>query len=148
VRVYPYGVSRNRLEKAIRDLKVPAAITKTWHDADAVIALKAHYRREPGRLRDAIDHNKPTFVVRSNTQVQVEAVLRQMFDLSSESEETAALREAEEGAERVMELGEPVELLPQNAYVRRLQHQLVESLSLTSASVGTEPYRRIRITKD
>jgi stage III sporulation protein SpoIIIAA len=148
VRIYPYGVSRNRLEKAIRDLKVPATITKTWQDADAVIALKAHYRREPGRLRDAIDNNKPTFVVRSNTQVQVESVLRQMFNLSSESEEGAALREAEEGAARVLELGEPVELMPQNSYVRRLQHQLVESLDLNSVSIGTEPYRRIRITKD
>jgi predicted RNA-binding protein Jag len=40
-----------------------------------------------------------------------------------------------------------VELLPQNAYVRRLQHQLIESLALNSSSVGVEPYRRIRITK-
>jgi stage III sporulation protein SpoIIIAA len=147
VRIYPYGVSRNRLEKSIRDLRVPATISKTWQDADAVIALKAHYRREPGRLKEAIDHNKPTFVVRSNTQVQVEQVLRQMFDLSGETEEAAAMQEAEEAAERVQETGEPLELLPQNAYVRRLQHQLIESLALNSTSVGVEPYRRIRITK-
>ena len=148
VRIYPYGVSRNRLEKAIRDLKVPAIITKTWQDADTVIALKAHFRREPGRLRDAIDHNKPTFVVRSNTQVQVEHVLRQMFSLQDESEEAAAMREAQEAVERVQETGESVELAPQNAYVRRLQHQLAESYELSSVSVGTEPYRRIRISKD
>jgi stage III sporulation protein SpoIIIAA len=147
VRVYPYGVSRNRLEKAIRDLRVPAAIAKTWQDADAVIALKAHYRREPGRLKEAIDHNKPTFVVRSNTQVQVEQVLRQMFALSGESEEAEAIREAEEAAGYVLETGEARELLPQNAYIRRLQHQLVESLNLNSTSVGVEPYRRIRITR-
>ena len=147
VRIYPYGVSRNRLEKAVRDLRVPATISKTWQDADAVIALKAHYRREPDRLKEAIDHNKPTFVVRSNTQVQVEQVLRQMFDLSGESEDAAAMQEAEEAAERVMESGEPVELLPQNAYVRRLQHQLIESMDLNSISIGVEPYRRIRITK-
>src|SRR5262249_33180134 len=74
IRIYPYGVSRSRLEKSIRDLKVPAQITKTWDDADAIIALKAHYRREPARLKDAISNNKPTFVVKSNTQVQIEAV--------------------------------------------------------------------------
>jgi stage III sporulation protein SpoIIIAA len=147
VRIYPYGVSRNRLERAIQDLRVPAAIAKNWQDADAVIALKAHYRREPGRLREAIDQNKPTFVVRSNTQVQIESVIRQMFDQAENPEEAAALREAEEGVERVMELGEPVELLPQNAYIRRLQHQLIESHNLTSLSIGTEPQRRIRITK-
>lgn len=147
VRIYPYGVSRNRLEKSIRDLRVPATISKTWQDADAVIALKAHYRREPDRLKEAIDHNKPTFVVRSNTQVQVEQVLRQMFDLSGETEDAAAMQEAEEAAERVLETGEPEELQPQNAYVRRLQHQLIESMDLNSVSIGVEPYRRIRITK-
>jgi stage III sporulation protein SpoIIIAA len=147
VRIYPYGVSRNRLEKAIRDLKVPASMTKTWQDADAVIALKAHYRREPGRLKDAIDGKKPTFVVRSNTQVQVEAVLREMFNLNDESDEAGALREAEEAAERVMETGEPVELMPQSSYIRRLQHQLIDSYSLASSSIGTEPHRRIRISK-
>src|SRR5262249_28352632 len=46
IRIYPYGVSRSRLEKAIRELKVAAMITKTWDDANAIIALKAHYRRE------------------------------------------------------------------------------------------------------
>jgi stage III sporulation protein SpoIIIAA len=145
VRIYPYGVSRNRLEKAIRDLRVPAAISKTWQDADAVIALKAHYRREPGRLKEAIDHNKSTFVVRSNTQVQIESILRQMFDLSGDSEEAVALQEAEAAAERVLETGEPVELMPQNAYIRRLQHQLVESLDLESTSIGVEPQRRVRL---
>ena len=44
--------------------------------------------------------------------------------------------------------GEPVELMPQNAYIRRLQHQLIESHSLSSSSIGTEPRRRIRISRD
>ena len=46
-----------------------------------------------------------------------------------------------------METSEPIELNPQNPYIRRLQHQLIESLNLVSTSVGTEPYRRIRIHK-
>jgi len=147
VRVFPYGVSRSRMEKAIRDLRVPAIISKTWQDADAVVALKAHFRREPGRLKDAIDDNKPTFVVRSNTQVQIEAILKEMFGLAGDSDEQVAMREAEEGIQRVRESGEPVELMPQNAYVRRLQHQLIETSDLVSTSVGTEPRRRIRIVK-
>jgi stage III sporulation protein SpoIIIAA len=147
VRIFPYGVSRNRLEKAIRDLKVPAALTRTPDTADAIVALKAHYRRAPGKMKEAIEESKPTFVVRSNTQVQIEGVLREMFGASGESEEVHALREAEEGVERVSESGEPVELMPQNAYIRRLQHQLIASHRLGSASIGTEPYRRIRITR-
>jgi stage III sporulation protein SpoIIIAA len=147
VRVYPYGVSRSRLERAIKDLRLPALLSKTWQDADAVVALKSHYRREPGRLRDAIDHNRPTFVVRSNTQVQIESVLRQMFGQAADSEESVALREAEEAIERVLDSGEPAELMPQNAYIRRLQHQMIEAHDLMGASIGTEPRRRIRITK-
>ncbi|MBI3911592.1 MAG: AAA family ATPase [Armatimonadetes bacterium] len=147
VRVCPYGVSRSRLEKAIRDLRVPALLTKNWDEADAIIALKAHYRREPGRLRDAIEHNKPTFVVRSNTQVQIEGVLKEMFGLQDVSEEEMALREAREAIERVIDYGEPVELMPQNAYIRRLQHQIAEQYNLVSASVGAEPRRRVRIAK-
>src|SRR5438093_1736107 len=146
VRIYPYGVSRSRLEKSIRDLKVPAQITKTWDDADAIIALKAHYRREPARLKDAISNNKPTFVVKSNTQVQIEAVVRDMFGLSAQADEAVAMQEAEEAIERVIEHGEPVELNPQNAYIRRLQHQLVEQYKLASSSIGAEPRRRARIS--
>jgi stage III sporulation protein SpoIIIAA len=148
LRIFPYGVSRNRLDKAIREMKLPAFITKTWHDADAVVALKAHYRREPGRLKEAIDDNKPTFVVRSNTQVQIESVLKEMFGVTGAEEERIALREAEEAIERVLSSGEPVELLPQNAYVRRLQHQLIEEHQLASTSIGTEPRRRVRVMKN
>jgi stage III sporulation protein SpoIIIAA len=147
IRIYPYGVSRSRLEKSIRDLKVPAAIIKTWDDADAIVALKAHYRREPARLKDAISNNKPTFVVKSNTQVQIEAVVREMFGLTGQADEAQAIQEAEEAIERVIEHGEPVELNPQNAYIRRLQHQLAEQYKLASSSVGTEPRRRVRISK-
>jgi predicted RNA-binding protein Jag len=46
-----------------------------------------------------------------------------------------------------MELGEPVELNPQNAYIRRLQHQLAEQHQLASSSIGAEPRRRVRISK-
>ncbi len=147
VRIYPYGVSRSRLERAIRELRVPAQIARDLSDADAIIALKAHYRREPEKLREALGTHIPTFVVRSNTYAQISSVLREMFQQTDLDEEELALREAEAGVERVLETGEPVELLPQNAYLRRLQHQLVQKYSLVSESVGQEPYRRVRIYK-
>jgi len=34
----------------------------------------------------------------------------------------------------------PIELGPQNSYVRRLQHQLVEAYGLESESVGAQPF--------
>jgi predicted RNA-binding protein Jag len=38
-----------------------------------------------------------------------------------------------------------VELSPQNAYIRRLQHQLVQRYGLSSESKGEEPFRRVVI---
>ena len=40
---------------------------------------------------------------------------------------------------------EPVELSPQNAYIRRLQHQMAERANIVSRSRGREPYRRVRL---
>ncbi|MBI2844299.1 MAG: AAA family ATPase [Armatimonadetes bacterium] len=147
VKIFPYGVSRNRLERAIRELRVPAYITKDTSDADAVIALKAHYRKEPAKLQQISERSIPTFVVRSNTYTQIASVVREIFSINGGNEEEIALREAEEAIERVLEYGEPQELSPQNSFLRRLQHQLAEKSDLTSESVGTEPYRRVRIFK-
>jgi predicted RNA-binding protein Jag len=44
--------------------------------------------------------------------------------------------------------GRPVELAPQNAYVRRLQHQLAERNNLMSRSRGSEPNRRVELVPD
>ncbi|MBM2826388.1 MAG: ATPase-like protein, partial [Dehalococcoidia bacterium] len=56
-----------------------------------------------------------------------------------------ALREAEEAAMQVMNNSQSVELTPQNAYVRRLQHQLAQRYNLVSRSMGQEPQRRVTI---
>ncbi|MDO8682942.1 MAG: R3H domain-containing nucleic acid-binding protein [Armatimonadota bacterium] len=146
VKIFPYGVSRNRLERAIRELRVPAYITKDANEANAVIALKAHFRKEPAKLRDVTSRDIPTYVVKSNTYTQIATSVREMFNLRG-SDEDAALREAEEAIERALEFGEAQELMPQNSYMRRLQHQLVEKSKLTSVSIGAEPYRRLRIMK-
>ncbi len=148
VRLFPYGVSRNRLEKAIRDLRVPAELTRTWDSADAVVALKAHTRREPGKLQAAMNQRKATFVVRSNTQVQIESLLREIFGLDRLDPGTAtALEEVEMALRRLDETSEPIELSPQVAAVRRLQHQVVQQYPVVSTSIGEEPYRRLRISR-
>jgi predicted RNA-binding protein Jag len=57
------------------------------------------------------------------------------------------LRETEDAIAHVLETSAPVELSPQSAYIRRLQHQLAEQHNLASRSTGKEPYRRVRISK-
>ena len=145
VKVFPYGISRNRLERAIRELRVPAYITKDMGDADAVLTLKTHERKNVNMLQEAKRRSLPVYVVKSNTYAQITSVVREMFRLGPSNEEEEALLEVEEAVGRLMETGDPQELSPQTSFIRRLQHQLVEKYDLASESIGTEPYRRVRV---
>ncbi len=146
VRIYPYAVSRNRLERAIHELRVPAGIADTLYDADVLLTLKSQEKRQPKRLREAGGRGLPTHVIKSNTLSQIEAVLREIFGVGDRlSSEEVALREVEEAISEVMSAAQPVELSPQNSYVRRLQHQLIQRYGLSSESKGNDPFRRVVI---
>ena len=58
-----------------------------------------------------------------------------------------ALGEAEAAVEQISSGQESVELSPQSAYIRRLQHLIADRNSLVSQSLGKEPGRRVRISK-
>jgi len=147
VRVFPYGVSRNRLERAIREMSIPVQISKELESSYAVVTLKSHDRKGIPLLEEARRKGKPVYVVKSNTYAQIAGVMRDMFNLGPSSDEEAAIQDAEEAIQKLMETGEPQELLPQTSFLRRLQHQLVERYDMSSESIGTEPYRRLRIFK-
>ncbi|HUY61482.1 MAG TPA: R3H domain-containing nucleic acid-binding protein, partial [Candidatus Dormibacteraeota bacterium] len=142
--IFPYGVSRTYLEQAVRDLQVPVRIQHHVDDADMVLTLKSYYRRKDSPLRAAEAEGIPISILRSNTVAQIRALLVRLFHLEEDAIATEALREAREGIERAQR-GLMVELTPQNAYVRRLQHQLVEQHSLVARSTGKDPRRRLRI---
>lgn len=145
IRIYPYGIARTRLEKAIRDRKVPAYITTDINQADAVIALRSTYQANPGKHREK--KNLPTVIVKSNTLSQVISALDEVMQSTSgiHDAEAEALEEVAKAVESVANTGKPVELKPQGARVRRLQHDFVEAKRLASESVGEDPQRRIRI---
>jgi hypothetical protein len=144
LRVLPHGISRKRLEQAIKELQLPVIVARDPDEADVVMTLKSEYRQKTAGLRDAEDRGLPIYVLKSNTIVQMEASLTSIFSLEVDPRE-AALREAEEAIGLVMRSSEPVELSPQNAYIRRLQHQMAERANLVSRSRGREPYRRVRL---
>jgi len=147
LRIFPYGVSRNKLERALHDLGLRAQIVKNLEQADTVVTLKAHYRRHTGKFQDAVAAGIPVHVVRSNTYHQVLGALREVFHLSRLSDEERALQDARAAVEHVLQTSEPVELSPQGPHLRRLQHQLANQHHLNSQSVGLDPNRRLRISK-
>jgi stage III sporulation protein SpoIIIAA len=144
VRIYPYGVSKDRLLRAINDLQVSATIAKTPKDADLVLTLKAHEKRQPRTVKDMEDQGLEVAIIRSNTVSQMKAFLMQTFGLQDQKdEEDQAMNDVTEAVDRVMSYGKPVELAPQSAHIRRLQHQLIEQHGLGSESRGEVPWRRV-----
>lgn len=147
VKVFPYGVSRNRLERAIKEIRVPAYITKDVKDCNVIITLRTHEKKNLGMIQEAKKRRLPVHVIKSNTYAQIAGVIREIFHLGPSNEEEEAISNAEEAIQRLLETGEPQELEPQSSFLRRIQHQLIEKFELASESVGTEPYRRVRVYK-
>jgi predicted RNA-binding protein Jag len=75
-----------------------------------------------------------------------EAADLRLFSQSGADDELEALEEARLAVEQVViPTGQPVELLPRSAKIRKMQHELVEHYRLHSDSFGEEPHRRLRI---
>jgi stage III sporulation protein SpoIIIAA len=143
--VFPYGVSRTYLEQSVRELRVPVRIQHNVDDADLVMTLKNYYRRKDSPVRSAEATGIPIQVLRSNTVAQIKGALARVYGVEEADPTETALEEALEGVERARQSAADVELAPQNSYVRRLQHQLVERHDLTARSTGSEPNRRLVI---
>ncbi len=147
-RILPFGISRTRLEDAILATRANAQVVDSVRDADAVITLRPYYRRRSGPLKDAEARGIPVYVLRNNSERQIEQSLFAMRHGAVQTDPTTtALREAEEAIAAVTFGRAPqVELAPQTAYVRRLQHELIGRHGQRSLSRGREPYRRVIVS--
>jgi hypothetical protein len=165
VRIFPFGVSRNRLEQAVAALALPALIVRDVHEADMVLTLKNYYRQRPQQLREAEARGVAIYVLRANTVVQMVNVLRDLVrevrpdDLPDVAPLqppaggdgdpiTNAMYEAEEAITAILDGAPPIELRPQAPYIRRLQHQLADRYNLGSRSRGREPHRHVEIFRE
>jgi stage III sporulation protein SpoIIIAA len=145
--IFPYGVSRHHVEQSIRDLELPVKVLGNLDGAGAVLTLKNHYRRRPDSLRQAESRGLPIHILKSNSVTQVRDALTRIYGVDKRDEATTrALAEAAAAIKTVKTTLRPVEIAPQNAYLRRLQHQLVAENELSARSTGKEPQRRLRIT--
>ena len=145
-RVYPFGISRKRLLQAMRDTGSGALLSERLDEADVVITVRSYYRRKPQALRDAESRGVPIYVLKSNTLLQMQQALISLQGSTGHADPVVdAIAEAEDAISAVMSQERPVELTPQGAYIRRLQHELAQRFNLNSTSRGKEPQRRVRI---
>jgi len=160
--VYPYAISRHQLEQVIQTMDLPIVLTKDIDSADAVLALRSHLKNH-SKLRLLAKHRQiPIHAVKSNSLPQLIRSLQRLLRLDAagddelvdltlfyrgaDEDEIEALEEARLAVEQiVIPKGQPVELLPRSAKVRKMQHELVEHYRLKSTSFGEEPNRRLRI---
>ncbi|MHB8637044.1 MAG: R3H domain-containing nucleic acid-binding protein [Fimbriimonadaceae bacterium] len=151
LRVYPYGINRTRLERAIRERRVPANVAIDVNQADAVLAIRSTFQGKPRKLRDAGSRALPTVVVKSNTFGQIadgleELVRRAVSGIDPGAlDDPAVIQEVDDAVTLVQQTGKPYELPPRSGPIRKLQHKAAEARKMASESVGDDPNRRIRI---
>lgn len=161
--VYPYGIGRSQLERIIDVLKLPIILTKDLDNSDAVLALRSQIKHHSKLCQIAKARELPIHAIKSNTIPHITKGLQEMLNPDANDESDSNLFVAMEGFKRnndemdaleetrlaveqiVIPKGQPVELLPRNAKVRKMQHELVEHYRLRSDSFGEEPNRRLRI---
>ena len=109
--------------------------------------LLFHLPRTPATLNLREEGGIPIYVLRSNTIKQMQNCLVDIFGLEVEEMDpfTIAMRETQEAIQKVLSGANSVNLSPQNAYIRRHQHQMARQANLISHSRGREPHRRVRI---
>ena len=147
VRIFPYGIARTRLERAIREKRSPAVVTADISEADAVMAIRSTYQARPKKLRDMVGRPINTVVVKSNTFSQISSGLEEVMNSARQRPdiEKRAREEVEAGIEAVSQSGKPFELSPAPAPVRKVQLQIAEARKIPGEGVGEEPHRRVRL---
>jgi len=171
VRVFLFGVGRDKLEAASAESGTVVQIVNELRRADLVLTTKTHYRRGSQLVRIAESSGTPVCVLRKNTMPQLQEFLQTVIkewhgggngagqglmpDLGNDDDGPPftgqnssptmekAMDEAEDAANRVLAGEQTVHLTPQRSYIRRLQHLLGQRYNVASVSQGREPERAV-----
>ena len=154
VKIYPYGVARNRLMQSAKRIGVPAVVVRTIEEADSLVTLKSYYRDHQATVVEAERRGMPIYVLRANSVSQIDQFLTDLFNLSS-GEVVLPLNLGDEvrsetqlAINAVMNGERFVDLPPASPIVRRIQHEMARDADLVSHSYGKEPRRYVRIFRD
>jgi stage III sporulation protein SpoIIIAA len=152
VRIYPFGVARDRLIQLAKRMGVPALFVKDASEADVLVTLRSYYRDRQQAVMQAEQRGVPIFVLRANTVSQMEQFLSDLFNLSevipAAGEMDDVKLQAQAAIAAVLNGERWVDLPPGPSTVRRLQHELARDAELVSHSYGKEPRRHVRIFRE
>ncbi len=152
VRVFAYGVARNRLMQAAKRVGVPAVVVTDVNEADVLVTLRTYYRNREATVIEAESRGMPIYVLRANTVGQVEQFLGDLYNLTEHQaprDNMEDVRDETKNAISAVLNGERwVDLPPGPSLVRRLQHEMARNAELVSHSYGKEPRRHVRIFRE
>ena len=152
VRVFAYGVARNRLMQAAKRLGVPAVVVTDVDEANVLVTLRTYYRNREQTVIEAEQRGMPIYVLRANTVAQVEQFLGDLYNLSEQQHPRDSLDDVRDQTKLAIAAvlnGERwVDLPPGSSLVRRFQHEMARNAELVSHSYGKEPRRHVRIFRE
>lgn len=150
-KLFLYGVNRGRMEQVANEMKLKLEIVDDVRQATLLVTSKKYFRQKPQKIRDAEVTNLPIYVLKGSTPVQIRQLFNSLYHVDYNGGAVKggsfkhALDEATEAVELIKKGENTIELSPQSAYIRRLQHLVAERHGMFSQSTGKDPNRRVRI---
>ena len=157
--VYPYFVNIEHIQQVIKMMQIPLKVTKDIVNADVILATRSSVKHNVKIKQIAKAKHITVYTLHKSSIPNIIRALKKMLNINEFSHltwkqlcnkkqriEVEALLETKLAVERiVITKKQSVELLSRVAYIRKLQHRLIESYNLRSRSFGEEPDRRLRI---
>jgi stage III sporulation protein SpoIIIAA len=147
MRLFAHAVSRDLLDRVLRELKVETRVVGRLESADLVLTVRS--RANDPKMRRVVERTGARVeVVKRNSSAELRRVLRGVFMLVEgvdEEQLREAVAEAEHAIQRVLNEGVSVPLAPRPPRLRKLQHRLVSRYHLETVSLGSEPLRHLVI---
>lgn len=152
LRVFAYGVARNRLMQAAKRLGVPAVVVTDVNEADVLVTLRTYYRNREHTVIEAESRGMPIYVLRANSVSQIEQFLGDVYNLTEPQTPRDNMEdvrsETQQAIAAVLNGERWVDLPPGPSLVRRIQHEMARKAELVSHSYGKEPRRHVRIFRE
>ncbi len=154
INIYLFGINRGRLLQTAKEIRLQLNITERLSEADMLVTSKSYYRRRPQKIRDAENMSLPIYVLKSHSTAQLRQFLGTVGSAAPpKNGQPDSIKQAlDEVAQAIDSVSsgdrQSVELGPQSAYIRRLQHMTAERSSVSSASLGKDPNRRVTIYRN
>jgi len=149
--VYAFGVPKSNLREAVSRLNAPVEVVDTPEEADMFLTTKSHYSRRPTAVREAEAQGLPVYVLRKGSGEQIKQFVERFEPKIREETQgrrtsnvvRSALTEAEVASQKVLAGEDRIDLDPQPAFIRRLQHGVGGRYNIGSSSTGQDPYRYV-----